>query len=123
MLLVNVWTHILAVLYVVVILSYKMPYFTQDGRRYTEGMFLYSFIVSFYRVPGSSNRTVPLVRRSSGGDSVKPSGGKLHTFRSREDRHQKGTSRMMVKRENTDLRYGVQGEQPSLFIVFTTEKL
>jgi len=65
---------------------------------------------------------VPLVRKSSGGDSVKPSGGKLHSFRSREDRHQKGTSRLMVKRENTDLKRGVQGEQLSLFIVFTTEK-
>jgi argininosuccinate lyase len=66
---------------------------------------------------------VPLVRKSSGGDSVKPSGGKLHTFRSREDRHQKGTSRLIMKKENTDLRHGVQGEQLSLFIVFTTEKV
>jgi len=66
---------------------------------------------------------VPLVRKSSGGDSVKSSGGKLHTFRSREDRHQKGSGRLMVKRENTDLRHGVQGEQLPLFIVFMTEKV
>jgi len=84
---------------------------------------LYSFIVSSYRLPGSSTRMVPLVRKNSGGDTVKPSGGKLHTSRSREDRHQKGTSRLMVKRENTDLRHGVQGEQLPLFIVFTTEKV
>jgi len=100
-----------------------MPCLTQDGYQYSEGTFLYSFIVSSYRLPGSSSRLVPLARKSSGGDSVKPSGGKLHTFRSREDRHQKSTSRLMVKRENTDLRHGVQGEQVSLFIVFMTEKV
>lgn len=121
--LVNVWTHILAVLYVVVILSYEMPCLTQDGNRYSEGTFLYSFIVSSYRLPGSSNRMVPLVKKSSSGDSVKPSGGKLHSFRSREDRHQKGTSRLMVKRDNTDIRHGVQGEKLLLFIVFMTEKV
>jgi hypothetical protein len=90
----------------------------QDGDRYSKGTYLYSFIVSFYRLPGSSNRVVPLVRKSSGGDPVKPNEGKIH--RSREDRHQKGTSRLMAKKENTDLRHGVQGEQLSLFIVFTT---
>jgi argininosuccinate lyase len=66
---------------------------------------------------------VPLVRKSSGGDSVKPSGGNLHTLRSREDRHQKGTSRLMMKKENADIRHGVQGEQLPLFFVFTTKKV
>jgi hypothetical protein len=64
-----------------------------------------------------------LVRKSSGGDSVKPSGGKLNTFRPREDRHQRGSSRLTVKRETADLRHRAQGEKFLLFNFYMTQEL
>jgi hypothetical protein len=115
--------HILTVFYFTVIFLYEMQCLTQGGDQYSEGTSLHSLIVTSYRLPGTSNRIVPFVRKSSGGDSVKPSGGKLHTFKSKEDRHQRDSSRLTVKRENRDLGHRAQGEQFSLFIICVTEKL
>lgn len=71
-------------------------------------------VVISYRFPGSINKMVPLARNCSGGDSGSPSGGRIHTSKSRdEERHQRGSSRPSTKRENTDLRHRTQGEQSS----------
>ncbi|XP_069703149.1 platelet binding protein GspB-like isoform X2 [Periplaneta americana] len=63
------------------------------------------------RYPGSTNKMVPLTRKSSGGDSGdRLTVSRVRSSRTRDDEgHPRGSSRPATRRENTDLRHRTQG--------------